>query len=262
MGGIQKIAERLERDRQNRMASSFGNTELILKDGDQAYVRFVPNGSDDSPLLDDAWVHSVRAVSASGKQYYRNVVCFRVTKEDPGIDCSLCESGDKTRHVFGIWSYVYSLRHPKSCGHEPRGEEKWKETVTPGGVAYRTEEINGFRIFTRGFGFNESLWNMMQDLYQDTGDLSKYVVRIKRTGAEMKDTTYTVQSTGKTAPEFGKEDQDKANSLMTVLEYLSRDGKAAGSQDTSPVSVDAAEDEEALNSGDAQVEDASDDDLF
>ena len=61
------------------------------------------------------------------------------------------------------------------------------------------EEVNDFRIISLGFGRSDYIWNQLVDVYNDWVSLNKGVIRIRRTGSGMYDTSYSLAATARDA---------------------------------------------------------------
>ena len=59
------------------------------------------------------------------------------------------------------------------------------------------EIINDYRLVALTFGRSDYIWNQLVDVYNDWGQLDKGVMRIKRTGSGMLDTSYTISATAR-----------------------------------------------------------------
>ena len=119
----------------------------------------------------------------------------------------------------------------------------------PSGKQLFKETVNDFKVIALTFGRNDYLFNQLIDVYNDWGSLNKGVIRIKRTGAGMYDTSYTISPTARTAevPEMEEE-------LAPVREYFKERYSAIWTPAASNSSANAGDKE-------VRVED-SDDNLF
>ena len=79
------------------------------------------------------------------------------------------------------------------------------------------ETVNDFRVVALTFGRSDYIWNQLVDIYNDWNGLDKGVIRIKRTGAGMQDTSYALAAT--TRKEEIPEEAD-TDSLPTIKEYF------------------------------------------
>ena len=89
----------------------------------------------------------------------------------------------------------------------------------PGGKKLYKESINDFRIVSLTFGRSDYIWNQLVDIYNDWGGLNKGVIRIKRTGTGMFDTSYQLAATAR-QEEIPSEEEEKIADLPTVKEYF------------------------------------------
>ena len=51
------------------------------------------------------------------------------------------------------------------------------------------EDVKDFKVLSLGFGRGDANWNQLVDVYSDWGSLDKGVMRLKRTGTGMLDTS-------------------------------------------------------------------------
>ena len=59
------------------------------------------------------------------------------------------------------------------------------------------QHVDDFKVIPLGFGRSNYIWNQLVDVYNDWGSLDKGVVRVKRTGTGMYDTSYTLTATAR-----------------------------------------------------------------
>lgn len=209
--GIGSINQRRSQDKANR-----GNAanELWLRDGDIAYVSIVPSGDDGDERLDDFYVHVLQITGDDGQRRFSTNYCMKRSQDDE-LPCESCANEVRAQHQFGFWAYVHQVLH-----NEKRNDSDWESVDIEGvGVRYK-EEVDGFRVFAKGFGFNDSLWNQVVDLYQDEGRLNKSVVRIKRTGSGMRDTVFAFKAMPQTAS-IPEEKSSEVSELVGIKSYFS-----------------------------------------
>lgn len=204
MAGIKRIQQSKEEGQKE--SRGIGN-ELILKDGDQAFLKFVATGNDDDERMGDAWFHTIKTPRDDGYTQFKTVLCER----ESGT-CKLCKD-EKASHQFGIWVFVYYVMHTE------RKSDDWTIEKTPSGTERYRENVNDFRVFRRGFGLNDYLWNQVVDIYTEEGSLNQKVVRIKRVGSGMKDTSYSLSVSGNQA-KVSKELEKKEKDLPSMLDYF------------------------------------------
>ena len=244
MSGIQKIKQNRQQDFQ-----SFG-MELWLKDGDKAYVAFLASGKEDDARLDDYYRHSIELVDANGTRRWDNYIC----QKKAGQECRHCSNDHKPQHRFGLWVYVYHIVHAE------KRNDTWTEVkLKTGGVEYK-EDVNDFRIFSQGFGQKDYIWNQVVDIYQEHG--TDKIVRVRRTGNEMKNTSYAIQAQQTADVKLNKEMMLKAQQLPGISEYYLKQEEA-----NKPVSIQSeskAEPEFQFNTDEVLTESLSPnaDDLF
>ncbi len=212
MSGIKNIANRRE---QEKSAQSSGGLELWLKDGDQASVALVATGEEDDNKLGDVYTHTIQSIGDAGRRNFNTIVCGRTFDED----CDECVNG-KSQHQFAVWAYVYSIAHAKN---ESKNAE-WEVTENRMGDTIYKETVEDYRIFRRGFGRGDSLWEQVVGIYNDVGALNKNVIRISRKGTTMQDTSYTIAATSTkvklpdSAVEAGKE-------LLGIVDFYRQKAK-------------------------------------
>ena len=121
------------------------------------------------------------------------------------------------------------------------------EIQGPQGRKLFKEEVNDFRVIALTFGRSNYIWNQLVDVYNDWGALNKGVVRIKRTGTGMYDTSYTLTATARESdvPEDKLEEIDE---LPTIKGYFKEryGGDTQNTNGTEVVSLTASSDKENL----------------
>lgn len=180
---VNKINKNLEAD---RAKSASGGMELWLKDGDNAFVALIASGEPNDARLDDFYVHGEPSTGDSGKRMWRTFFCNQTV----GERCDKCEADNKPGHQFGIWCYVYYVLHAK------RDNPSWEEKTSASGETKYKENVNDFRVFARGFGMRQYLWDQLVDIFNEEGNLTKKIVRIRRTGSGQNDTSFGIILTG------------------------------------------------------------------
>jgi len=201
MSGISRIQVKRENRYQggqddNRMPGR----ELFFKDGDQAFMSPLATGDDDDPNLDELYLYTYR----DGNRWM-NIL------DDPDVDKSAVPADARATHKFAFWAYVYEVIHAESRNDE------WEPVNGPGGKKMFKETVNDFRVVSLTFGRSDYIWNQLVDIYNDWNGLDKGVIRIKRTGSGMQDTSYALAAT--TRKESIPEDVD-STSLPTIKEYF------------------------------------------
>ncbi len=103
--------------------------------------------------------------------------------------------------------------------------DDWVEIEGPSGKKMYREDVNDFRIVSLGFGMRDATWNQLVDCYSDWGSLNKGVIRFKRTGTGMYDTSYQIVATPKTDV-IPEDRQKEIKDLPAIKSYfLERYGK-------------------------------------
>jgi len=225
VGGIKKIQQR----RDDEKSSSGGSgRELWLKDGDEAFVSILASGDEEDDRLDDLYIHSLQFTRDDGSTGWRTAMCQKENGE-----CSHC-ADDRPGHQFAMWVYAHSIFHPN------QGDSSWTEQKDRRGTVRYRENIGEIRVFTRGFGRADYLWNMLVDVYNLHDGLNNTIVRIKRTGSGPRDTSYNI--TGVPAAEktyqIPEEAQGEIEKLPPIKEFfVSRESaRQTATQPTQPSS--------------------------
>ena len=201
MSGISMIQTKRENRYQggqddNRMPGR----EIFFKDGDQAFLSPIATGDEGDTNLDEIYLYTYR----DGNRWM-NIL------DDSEVDTSMVPADTRASHKFAFWAYVHDVVHT-----EARIDE-WEPVSGPGGRKMFKETVNDFRVVCLTFGRSDYIWNQLVDVYNDWGGLDKGVVRIKRTGAGMQDTSYAIAAT--TRKDEIPEDADD-DSLPSIKEYF------------------------------------------
>ena len=201
MSGISMIQTKRENRYQggqddNRMPGR----EIFFKDGDQAFLSPIATGDEGDTNLDEIYLYTYR----DGNRWM-NIL------DDSEVDTSMVPADTRASHKFAFWAYVHDVVHT-----EARNDE-WEPVSGPGGRKMFKETGNDFRVVCLTFGRSDYIWNQLVDVYNDWGGLDKGVVRIKRTGAGMQDTSYAIAAT--TRKDEIPEDADD-DSLPSIKEYF------------------------------------------
>ena len=158
--------------------------EVFLKDGDQVLMSIIPTGDEGDEKLTDFWRHAVQSQSNEGATRWTYSLCGKSIEQY----CDVCSSGQRAQHRFALWAYVYHILHSE------KNNDSWTEVKTKAGIEPQyKEEVNGFRMFSQGFGQRDYLWNQVVDIYEENGNLNDKVVRVRRRGSGMQDTNYSIQ---------------------------------------------------------------------
>ena len=201
MSGISRIQTKRESRYQggqddNRMPGR----ELFFKDGDQAFMSPIATGDEGDVNLDELYLYTYR----DGNRWM-NIL------DDPDVDTSAVPADARATHKFAFWAYVYEVIHAEAKNDD------WEPVNGPGGRKMFKETVNDFRVVSLTFGRSDYIWNQLVDIYNDWNGLDKGVIRIKRTGAGMQDTSYALAATTRTDEIPDAADSD---SLPTIKEYF------------------------------------------
>ena len=119
----------------------------------------------------------------------------------------------RPQHKFAFWAYVHYIIHT-----EKRNDD-WEEVEGPAGKKAFREAVNDFRIIPLGFGRSDYVWNQLVEVYSDWGGLNKGVIRAKRTGSGMYDTSYTISSTPNKDLDIPTDKQKEVENLQPIKDY-------------------------------------------
>ena len=225
MSGISRI----QAQRDHRTSGAENRTpgrEVWFRDGDQAFLSSIATGEEGDNRLDEIYLYTY---NANGR--WVNLL------DDPDVDKSGVPENTRSSHKFAFWAYVHEIIHTE------RRNDDWEVVSGPGGRKQYKEEVNDFRIVCLTFGRSDYLWNQLVDVYNDWGSLTKGVLRIKRTGTGMLDTSYNIATTQRElslpADMLSKQDE-----LPTIKEYYkARYGGSPELDAPTGVSVGSKEDD-------------------
>ena len=175
--------------------------EIWFKDGDQAFVTPIASGEDGDNLLDELYLYTYK----SGNRWINLLV-------DDEVDTSVVPDTYRPAHKFAFWGYVHEVINPD------KRNDDWIEVNGPGGKKMYKEEVNDFRVIALSFGRSDYIWNQLVDVYNDWGKLNGGVVRVKRTGAGMYDTSYQIAPTARDS-EMPEDRQADIEELPPIREY-------------------------------------------
>jgi|TARA_R110000824_G_scaffold363647_1_gene551694 hypothetical protein len=202
MSGIAKIQRGREDTRPaSNVREARASKEIWFKDGDQAFATSVATGDDNDKLLDQLELYTFR----QGNR-------FANLLKDDDIDASAVPEGTRASHKFAFWAYVHEIIHAD------KRDDAWEEVQGPSGRKLFKETVEDFKVIGLSFGRSDYLWNQLVDVHSDWGSLNKGVLRIKRTGTGMYDTSYTISVTARQA-EVPKEALDTIGDLPTIKDY-------------------------------------------
>ena len=229
MSGIASIVQGRERP-QVGSRNTVANQEIWFKDGDQAFVTSMATGEPDDTLLDQIELYTFR----HGNRFVNLL-------KDDGVDLSVVPADTRPSHKFAFWGYVHEIIHTS------KRQDDWEQIEGPSGKKLFKETVNDYKVIALTFGRNDYLFSQLIDVYNDWGSLNKGVIRIKRTGAGMYDTSYTIAATARTA-DVPEEDHE----LVPIKEYFKERYSALWTPAASNSSENAGEKE-------VRVEDDDDD---
>ena len=220
MSGISRIAQKREAIR-NPVEKS-ANQEIWFKDGDQAFLSPIATGDENDTNLDEIYMYTFK--NADNRWINR--------LQDDSIDNSDVPSNIRPSHKFAFWAYVHEIVHPE------KRNDSWEELAGPAGRKLFKETVNDFRVIALTFGRSDFIWNQVVDIYNDWGSLDKGVLRIKRTGTGMYDTSYTIAATARES-EIPEDKLTEIDGLSSIRGYfLERYGNPVSPNGT--VSLDGA----------------------
>jgi len=179
MSGISRIQEKRE-TRVQGGPSNLPGREVWFKDGDQAFLTALATGEEGDPYLDEVYMYTYN----SGSRWVNLL-------DDPDVDTSEVPAGTRPSHKFAFWAYVHEVIHNE------RRNDDWEAVSGPGGKKMFKEVIEDFRIVSLTFGRSDYIWNQLVDVYNDWNGLDKGIIRIKRTGTGMFDTSYQIAGTAR-----------------------------------------------------------------
>ena len=202
MSGIARIQKRIDETKRPATSNKAPGRELWFREGDQVFLSSLATGSEDDKFLDDFDLYTLRVGNG-----FTNVL------KDPRVDTSAIPEENRPSHKFAMWAFVHNVIHT-----EKRTDE-WEEVEGPAGKKMYREDINDFRIISLSFGRSDYIWNQLVDVYSDWGALNKGVIRIKRTGQGMYDTSYSISATPK-GEKIPEEKMTEVDDLPLIKDYF------------------------------------------
>ena len=200
MAGISRIVSQREAFR-NPNKDQMAHKEIWFKDGDQAFITPVATGNEDDDRLDDIYLYTYREDNR-----WINLL------KDDSVDTSSVPDNARPSHKFAFWGYVHEIIHAD------RRQEAWTEIEGPGGRKMYRQEVNDFKVIALSFGRSDYIWNQLVDVYNDWGSLDKGVIRVKRTGVGMYDTSYQIAATARDE-ELPTDKLQEIGDLQTIQAY-------------------------------------------
>ena len=205
MSGINRIQQLRSQQRTPiPTRTSPPSQEIYFKDGDQAFIEPIATGHEDDKYFDAIEMYTWSNEQGRG---------FHNLLKHTQIDDSVVPDDTTASHKFAFWGYVIDIFHGQLT---ERGREAgWEPIEDPTGKRIYREIVNDFKVVSLSYGRNEYVFNQLYDIYNDWGALNKGIIRIKRTGAGMQDTSYTIAATTR-QPQAPEAD----NTLPTIEEYF------------------------------------------
>jgi hypothetical protein len=202
MSGIARIQKRIDDSRKPAASNNAPGRELWFRDGDQVFLSSIATGSEEDKFLDEIYLYTLRIGNG-----FTNVL------KDDRVDTSAIPDENRPSHKFAVWAYIHNVIHT-----EKRNDD-WVEVEGPAGKKMYREDINDFRIISLSFGRSDYIWNQLVDVYSDWGALNKGVIRIKRTGQGMYDTSYSITGTPKT-DKIPEDKMSEVDDLPLIKDYF------------------------------------------
>ena len=202
MSGISRIQSARENRGQGGPSTNVPGREVWFKDGDQAFITALATGEEGDPFLDELYMYTYN----SGSRWVNLI-------DDPSVDPSDVPANTRPSHKFALWAYVHEIIHTE------RRNDEWEVVNGPGGRKMYKETVEDCRIISLTFGRSDYIWNQLVDVYNDWNGLDKGVMRIKRTGTGMFDTSYQIAGTAR-KDELPDDIKAQASDLPSVKEYF------------------------------------------
>lgn len=256
MSGIAKITQRRKEEVESY---GKGGQELWLsKDGDAAIVSFIATGDPDDSRLDDFWVHTKNFIRDDGSNGYKTFFCEKALDDSKPCEFVHTEKGQYPSHQFGIWCYVHKIYYAD------KRNDKCIEEKSKAGATVWAETVGDFRVFSKGFGKGQYLWNQLVDIYNEDQTLTKMLVKISRSGSKM-DTTYAIRP-GRAKSDLAKELLEKTKDLPNIRDFFRKRYSAESKTEISVQKSDSSQKTVNPLSQTADIgeeeSDSSDDDVF
>lgn len=184
MSGIHKI-QQLRTSTQSRQIqrTSIPSQEFYFRDGDQAFIAPLATGNEDDKYFDNVEMYT----------WPKAMGGFNNLLKHDSVDAGDVPEDVNASQKFTFWAYVFEVIHTTLT---ERGREAgWEPIKDPTGKQLYKEDVNAFKIISLSYGRNEYVFNQLLDIYNDWGTLNKGILRVKRTGTGMQDTSYTIAAT-------------------------------------------------------------------
>lgn len=203
MSGIHRIQQlRTNAQKQQVQRASVPSREFYFRDGDQAFIAPIATGEEDDKYFDHVEMYT----------WPKAIGGFNNLLKHDAVDAGTVPEDVNASQKFTFWAYVFEVLHTTLT---ERGREAgWQPIKDPTGKQLYKEDVNDFKIISLSYGRNEYVFNQLLDIYNDWGKLNKGIIRIKRTGTGMQDTSYTIAATTR---ELQVPESD--NELPTIEQY-------------------------------------------
>ena len=184
MSGIHRIQQlRTNAQKQQMQRTSVPSQEFYFRDGDQAFIAPIATGNEDDKYFDNVEMYT----------WPKAMGGFNNLLKHDSVDAGDVPEDVNASQKFTFWAYVFEVIH--STLTERGREAGWEPIKAPTGKQLYKEDVNAFKIISLSYGRNEYVFNQLYDIYNDWGSLNKGIIRIKRTGTGMQDTSYTIAAT-------------------------------------------------------------------
>lgn len=196
MPGKKKVEEKkmgIHRAREAGSQSVFRYPKLRIGAGDRARFWFLSNGEDE--FFDGARFHLFPRQTKRGKVYNEEILCMRL-RTDGEDSCAFCEEGHEDMALrFAIWIWVDHVLH---LGDNPDPEgEAWEqirlaaEKGKKGRIMFK-ESISQPMVIWMAYGKEWVWFSQFDAALNQYGTLEGRLYELKRVGASMGDTDYTL----------------------------------------------------------------------
>ena len=168
------------KDKERRPQSQSISTELRVKDGDIAKVRFITDRSD----IFWGYFHSVPKFTRTGERYSESVYCLA----EDGLDCPYDGiEGDMsiTRRKIYFWIYVYYVLHKQ----QKKNGTNWESVEFEEEQMFK-ETVEAPRILGTGPGMNGYIEDRFDTWFKKYKTFLDRDYLWRRKGSGMKDTLY------------------------------------------------------------------------
>ena len=201
MSGILRIQQGREEQKRPDVSYTPGK-EIWFRDGDQVFLSSIATGGNDDKFLEEIYLYTFRA----GNKFVNLL-------KDDRVDTTIVPDDVRASHKFALWAYVHHILHVE------KKNEDWTEIEGPAGKKMYKEDVDDYRVIALSFGRSDYIWNQLVEVYNDWGALNKGVIRIKRTGQGMYDTSYSITATHK-SDDIPEDRKSEITELPALPEYF------------------------------------------